>query len=447
MSESTRTVAPSLWARASAVAAKTPESRNRLVDFLRAASILAVISGHWLLAAPYVGDDGLALGNMLESKPWTQWLSWGFQVMPIFFLVGGYANAVSWKAAMRDNRTYADWLCARLQRLIGPVLPLIVAWALLGGIGGQLGVPAGMLRIGSQMALVPIWFLAVYTLVVVLVPVTYGAWRRWGFASFLIPAAAAVVDDTLFFAADLRVVGWLNYLFIWVAVHQLGYAWFEGRLAAPMTRFIFGLVGLGILIGLVTLGPHPLAMISVPGEPVSNSLPPKLPMLLLGVMQSGLLLSMEQPLRRWLRRSGPWTLTVLLNGMIMTIYLWHLTAAALVMGIAILLGNVGLSAEPGTGAWWLGRPAWLLVYVAALAVLALFLGRFERGRRELEPVAAWRQIIGAFLVCAGLALLASNGVGGDGWLGLQAPALLLPFIGGAFAGLVRADMPWRPGET
>ena len=447
MADPTQTVSPSLWSRAAAVAAKTPESRNRLVDFLRAASIFVVISGHWLLAAPYVGDEGLALGNMLEAAPWTQWLTWAFQVMPIFFLVGGYANAVSWKAAVRDGRSYADWLCARFQRLIGPVLPLLVAWALLGAIGGQLGVPAGVIQAGSQMALVPVWFLAVYMLVVVLVPVTYAAWQRLGFATFLLPAAAAIMIDVLFFAHDVRVLGWLNYLFVWVAVHQLGFAWFEGRLEAPLARLLCGLAGLGLLAILVTFGPYPVSMISVPGEPVSNSLPPKLPMLLLGVMQSGLLLSVERPLRRWLSRSGPWTLTVLLNGMIMTIYLWHLTAAALVMGLAILLGNIGLSPEPGTAAWWLGRPAWMIVYVAALALLALFLGRFERGSRDLEPVAAWRQIVGAVLVCYGLGMLALNGVGGDGWLGLQAPALLLPFIGGALAGLVRVDVPWRPGET
>ena len=72
----------SLWSHAAAVAAKTPESRNRLVDFLRAASILAVISGHWLLAAPYLADGRLVMGNMLELADYTKWLSWSYKVMP-----------------------------------------------------------------------------------------------------------------------------------------------------------------------------------------------------------------------------------------------------------------------------------------------------------------------------------------------------------------------------
>jgi fucose 4-O-acetylase-like acetyltransferase len=115
----------SLWSRAAHVAARTPASRNRYVDFLRAVSILMVISGHWLVAAPYVVDGQLTLGSMLEYQRWAQLLTWVFQVMPVFFFVGGYSNGVSWKAAVRDGKSYAEWLDGRLQRLAGPVLPLL----------------------------------------------------------------------------------------------------------------------------------------------------------------------------------------------------------------------------------------------------------------------------------------------------------------------------------
>ena len=137
-----------LWTQAADAAARTPTSRNRYVDFLRALSILAVITGHWLLAAPYVVDGEITLSNMLEHQPWTRGLTWVFQVMPVFFLVGGYANGVSWKAAKRDGRSYAEWLNGRLQRLIGPVVPLIVVWAILGAVGHQMGVRSELIRSG-----------------------------------------------------------------------------------------------------------------------------------------------------------------------------------------------------------------------------------------------------------------------------------------------------------
>ena len=425
----------SLWSRAASVAAQTPATRNRLVDFLRAASILAVISGHWLLAAPFVSADGFVIANMLEEAAFTAWLSWGFQVMPIFFLVGGYANAVSWRAALRDGKSFATWLNARLRRLILPVLPLIAAWVLLVTVARGIGVSAELVQEGSKIALIPIWFLAIYTLIILFVPITHAAWRRWGLTSFVVPVVLAIATDLLFFSG-FPAIGWLNYLFLWIAVHQLGYAWRDNRLPQPAIRFAWGCFGLGLLYALTVLGPYPIAMISVPDAAISNTLPPKLPLLALAIAQTGFVLSAEAPLRRWLNRPWPWTLAVLLNGMIMTIYLWHSTALALVMGLAVALGNVGLSLVPASGAWWLARPAWLLAYALVLAVLMPLVARFERLPVPEARAAAWRQVAGAMLTCSGLAMLAYLGLGGTTTLTVQSAAALTPFFGAAMAGLL-----------
>ena len=72
--------AKSLWQRAGALADATPDSRNRYVDFLRAASIAAVIFGHWLVSAPYMADGSLVPGHMLALAPWTRWLTLVVQV-------------------------------------------------------------------------------------------------------------------------------------------------------------------------------------------------------------------------------------------------------------------------------------------------------------------------------------------------------------------------------
>ena len=107
------------WQRAQALAEKTPTRRNRSVDFLRAASITVVVTGHWLMAAAWLDGDIIRMGDMLEFAPWTQWLTWSFQVMPLFFMVGGYSNGVSWQSARRKGLGYHLWLSTRLQRLLG----------------------------------------------------------------------------------------------------------------------------------------------------------------------------------------------------------------------------------------------------------------------------------------------------------------------------------------
>lgn len=426
-----------LWARARSLAMRTPDTRNRYVDFLRALSILAVISGHWVMAAPSVTSGEFVLGHLLSLKPWTQWLTWGFQVMPVFFLVGGYANGVSWRAAVRDRTTYGQWLSTRLQRLIGPVLVLVLVWGVLGAIAQLLGGRPQNVGFISQAALIPIWFLSVYIVVVVMVPLTWRAWDRFGLASFWVLGAAALLNDVLFFAADMRAVGWINYVFVWVAIHQLGYAWRDGRLQGYRRALLWACGGLLLLVFAVTVGPYPTSMVGVPGEGISNTTPPKLPILALGLFQTGLLLSIENRAQRWLAKTGPWTATLLINGMIMTIYLWHLTASTLVMGLAFKLGGLGLDLEPGTGLWWSLRPAWVAAYVAVLLILTLLFNRLERGGTGASKIVApWRLVCGALLSCGGLAMLALNGVAGDQWLGLRVYALCLPFLGAWLAGLL-----------
>jgi hypothetical protein len=148
-----------------------------------------------------------------------------------------------------------------------------------------------------------------------------------------------------------------------------------------------------------------------------------------------LLLALEGPARRWLRRLGPWTATVLINGMIMTIYLWHLTVMVLIIGLGILMGGMGLGLEPGSGAWWATRPIWMALLAAALLPFIAMFGRFERAAGAARSFPAWRLVTGALLVCAGLALLALDGIGGTGPLGIGLWAVLLPFVGAWLTGM------------
>ena len=108
-------------------AANTPAGRNRVVDLWRAVSILVVVLGHWTMAAVTVRDGELVPGHLLVLAGWTHPLTWALQVMPVFFLVGGYANALSWRSARARGVAYAGWLRSRLRRLLVPVVPLLLA--------------------------------------------------------------------------------------------------------------------------------------------------------------------------------------------------------------------------------------------------------------------------------------------------------------------------------
>lgn len=421
------------WSRAGELAARTPETRDRYVDFLRAASITVVVLGHWLIAAAYLQDGQLRLDSLLALEPWTQWLTWAFQVMPVFFIVGGYANAASWEAARRAGQGYGVWTATRLRRLIGPVVPLLIVWSAIAVTAHRLGVHPEMIRVGSQAALIPTWFLAVYIMVVMAAPATHRAWRRFGMASFWGLALGAVVVDAVAFTTGFGVLRWANYAFVWLGVHQLGYAWRDGRIAGPRQALPWAAGGLAVLIFLVAVASYPVSMITVPGAEVSNSRPPTLALLALGAFHAGLLLAVAAPVRRWLVRARPWTATVLVNGTIMTLFLWHVTVMVLMIGLANLLGGVGLGLLPGSWSWWASRPIWIGTLAVVLSIFVALFGRFEQTARgsAAASLPAWRAIAGATGVGFGLAVLALKGIGAEGPLGIRIWTVAVALAGAA----------------
>jgi peptidoglycan/LPS O-acetylase OafA/YrhL len=428
----------SIWSQALDMAAKTPDERNRYVDFLRAVSILMVVTGHWLIVALYYKDGAFIPGDLLELRPNTQWLTWVFQVMPIFFIVGGYANAVSLESARRRGTDYAGWLVTRLNRLVSPLLVLLFAWALLAAVLHFSGVSGDVLRLASRASLIPIWFLAIYTVVVVLAPATYIAWQRWGFASFWAFVIVGVLVDVAFFAADQQWLGWSNYLWVWLAVHHLGYAWRDGRMGSPTRLLTYSALGLLVLALLIFKGPYPFAMVGSPDEALSNTLPPKITLLVLGIAQFGLLLAIEAPMRRLLSGLRIWAVTVLINSMIMTLYLWHLTVMVILVSILYLAGGFGLGVEPASLEWWLTRPIWIGVLYACLLPVAVALGPMERRTRPADAAvpSAARLVAGALLVCLGVALLALFGFGSSPLPFLDIASFVLVVLGAGICGLL-----------
>ena len=414
----------------------TPSDRNRVVDLLRALSILVVVFGHWLMAAVTIENGELVAGHLLILADWTHPLTWLFQVMPVFFLVGGYANGLSWRSARRRDETYAGWLRARLRRLTLPVVPLLVFWTLGGWLGLRLGLDWEVLQLASQVALVPTWFLAAYVVIVTFAPLGLWIWERWGWWSIFAGLALSGLSDWLSISQGIVPVGFLNYIFVWGTVHQIGFAWLDGTLEKTWKRALMGVAGLAGALLLVGLGPYPVAMVGLDTTEITNSYPPRMTLAFLGMFQSGLALVFEKPLERLTRRRRVWIFVVGVSARIMTIYLWHLTAMVIVIGLSLAVGGWGLGIEPLSAAWWLTRPIWLLVVgLVTIGMVAVF-GRFESPKEDLRPApASWRPLLAVLGICAGLGLLAAIGIAdADGLNGL---VLSLPVIGVILGGVAQ----------
>ena len=203
-------------------------------------------------------------------------------------------------------------------------------------------------------------------------------------------------------------------------------------------RWMFG--GLVAMLALVKLAGYPISMVSVPDEAVSNTRPPSLAMLALAMMHGGLVLSLEGPARRLLHRTRVWAATILVNGTIMSVYLWHMTALILLTGLLNLLGGIGLQFHPGTKQWWLTRPIWMAALAVVLTLFLAVFGRFERLSEPKVPteLPIWRVALGATLVCGALAAIAAGGIGGGaepGPLGIRLWFVLSALVGAGLVGV------------
>jgi hypothetical protein len=420
------------------LADQTPPERNRYIDFLRVAALAVVIIGHWLVIDVQV-QNGLPTGStVLDSLPWTHWLTWGFQVIPVFLLIGGFANTVSWRSHRKRGGDWGAWLYRRTLRLLWPTASFVAVAALATGIAAILGTPAGLLRQAATAVSFILWFLAVYLGVAALTPLAVAAHDRWGLAFVATLAGMVILVDVLRFLADAEIVGWANYALVWGVFHQLGIAWWDGRVTAGPRPLLLTVTAAAGLIITVAWGPYPVSMVTVTGAVVQNTGPPTLALLLFGMTQIGIVLLIRQPMSGWLRRPGVWTAVVAGNLIVMAAFLWHVVPVVILATI-LWVADLGLPQPVGSASWMAFRFPWI-VMLAIIQIPILFLAaRFERPPDFLENLSASVQhsaasltlgLVGVGAATAGLALLAREGF----WAG---GATLIPVWGlaGVLGGL------------
>ncbi|NED97773.1 acyltransferase [Phytoactinopolyspora alkaliphila] len=405
-------------------AEKTPDDRNRHVDLLRALAISVVVAGHWT-AVVVTTDDGVEGSNALSQLSWSHPVTWALQVMPIFFLVGGFANGASLGSHHRSGGDAAGWLLNRSARLLRPTTFFLVAVTAAGFTARAFGVDPDLVAMGIWAASIPLWFLAAYLSLVFLAPLLYAVHRRYGLAFPAAVAAVVLLLDVARLGYGVPLIGSANFLLVWLIFHQLGFSWQDGSLRPrPAYAAAAGAAGLGLLVWLTAFGPYPVSMVGVPGEELQNTSPPSFALVLLGLIQTAVALALRGPANRLLQRGRPWTAVVAVNAVILTVFLWHMAAA---VATAVVLYGTGVMPEPDvdSGAWLLLRIPWLAACAVVLAALVTATSRLEvrsgggpgRGHAVGDAVlaggfeltaAAWRVIttLGLVSVVAGLLSIA-----------------------------------------
>ena len=380
------TSAPSRPTFAQRVAATTPADRDRFIDAVRAGSLLVVVLGHWLMATVVVDRGRVEGGNALTAVPALQPATWLLQVMPLFFIAGGFSNLTVWHSLRRRGERYPAYLQGRLVRLLRPTLVFVLVWQVALPVANLAGLAPDRLDLVGLLLGQPLWFLGVYVATTALAPAMLRWHERSAVTALAALAAGALVVDWFRFWRGMENVGYLNLALVWLFAQQLGFWYAEGRFVA-WSRWRLGAVlaaCLALLGVLTTRGPYPVSMVGLPGE-TSNMTPPTVCLLVLAVGQLAGMLLLRDRIGRWLTRPRAWAAVVRLGAMAMTVYLWHLSV--LVLGYLALVGlGVALPAA-GSGLWWATRLPWLLALTVVTLGLATLLAPLERGRAAGGPAA------------------------------------------------------------
>lgn len=211
---------PARWPDlADRIDAATPASRDRSVDALRAFAILGVVLGHWLVTALTTANGGLSTTSPLAHMSVLAPVSWVFQTLAVFFLVGGHVAAQGYASARGRGVSYGAWIGQRLRRLFRPVAAVVTLWAITSG--GMLlgGVDFDTVRSLVKLVLSPLWFLLVFAALTAATPLVARLNPLW-------PAAVvAGVDVWRFGFAGPEWIGWVNVAAGWLVPYTLGAAW------------------------------------------------------------------------------------------------------------------------------------------------------------------------------------------------------------------------------
>jgi peptidoglycan/LPS O-acetylase OafA/YrhL len=362
------------------------KGRDKYVDFIRAFSLLVVVAWHWVFTIIVWEDDGPHASNPLGFTTGLWVLTWAFQVMPLFFYVGGYGHLRSWEKARDRGQSIWTLVGVRLKRLAVPTFALLGVWIVI-GIAVSAVWDWTWTWQAIKLVVSPLWFMGVYLMLVLILPAALWLHERFDTIVLVTLAGIAGLVDVVRFRYDLPAFGLINMIVVWGLCHQLGFFYdriVSARRTVDWTLLIGGALALA---ALVSSGLYPGSMVGVPGE-TSNMAPPTVCIVALVLLQAGMLEIIRPALQPRLERPRWERVNDVINRFALPLFLFHTTGMALYRAINyVIFGNRTDLRRPDL-LWWLTRPlAFIGPLLCTLPVIYLFGRKWVTRERPASIVA------------------------------------------------------------
>ena len=358
-------------------AAPSTAGRDDLVDLLRSLATTTVVIWHWVFTIIVWRSDGPHADNPIGYVSGLWSLTWVLQVMPLFFVAGGFVHAQAWA---RDRGRPGAWRRFVVRRVVQLGVPAFVLVGVVAGAATAIALlhagPDPWVARGVMLVLSPLWFLVVYLVLVATVPAWDALDRRWGELVPIALVGAAMAVDVVRFRYGHPEVAWFNMVLVWGAAHQVGWSWERLRRAPARFGHALMLIGFAGLVGLTNMGLYPRSMVGTTSaaDRFSNMGPPTLPLLALCCLQVGLVVANRDRILAWAERPKVQRFVRWLSANAMPLFLWHTVGFAVFFALVRFVGDVPSEAN---WEWWVTRPLWLVGPALATAPLLAVTSRIR----------------------------------------------------------------------
>ncbi|MFK0400943.1 acyltransferase [Microbacterium sp. NPDC090225] len=364
-------------------------TRDTGIDLVRSLCVIGVVLLHAIMVGVSVVDGRPVFDNASTGTWWIVPVSWALQVMPLFFVIGGFSGLLAYRSVLARGRDARSFIAGRVNRLLRPAVVTIAVigialWALT-----AFGVPVDLVTVAGYRYGQPLWFLAVFLLCQALLPALVHLHRTRPLLSLAALVCAAAGVDMARAVSGIDALGFLNLAFVWLALQQIGFFLADGSIDS-LPRRTRVRVGAGAALALLLAFATGLCSPDL----IAHINPPTTGLILVGIAHT-CAVSLN---RTRLSVLSAVPVAAAVSGVIgrrtMTIYLWHMPVLLAMAGVTALVAIGDGSALPvaGSAAWWADRPLWLATALTLTALVAIPFTRIET-RRPPAPSDSTRRIV------------------------------------------------------
>ena len=313
--------------------ANTSISRERFMDFTKLIGILFLMINSFTLLRLQNSGGELFVSNLSVNSQSLMVVTWFTAGMSLFFFSMGFNNLIAWYSNVGRDGSQWNYLVDRINTLLGPVIVWIFSSTIVLNILSRsenfpnyLTTSEDGVMSSIEFILWPLWLVSIYLVMVLFAPFTIYLHKKYPYATLLSLITMTILIDNINFALNLSYIRLFNYLFFWIAVHQIGYFFADGKIQKVNIN-VFRYVTVftyGYLFYQMSVSESYLSLASYRLTSLNNEDPPTTIYLIASIGLICLFLSLKNVIEKVLSNQKIWLLISHIHSNIYTMYLWHL---------------------------------------------------------------------------------------------------------------------------